>query len=67
MGCMRAIRLRCARSRRDSRDAAGVCVGRWHSRVKWRNQFIFNLALARFTQCGVELDPLYGVASGAER
>jgi predicted O-methyltransferase YrrM len=31
-----------------------------HSKVKWRNQFIFNLALARL-QCGVELDPLYNV------
>lgn len=31
-----------------------------HSRVKWRNQFIFNLALARL-QCGVELDPTYNV------
>src|SRR5215218_6448164 len=31
-----------------------------HSRVKWRNQFIFNLALARL-QCGVELDPIYNV------
>lgn len=31
-----------------------------HSHVKWRNQFIFNLALARL-QCGVELDPLYNV------
>jgi predicted O-methyltransferase YrrM len=31
-----------------------------HSRVKWRNQFIFNLALARL-QCGVELDPVYNV------
>lgn len=31
-----------------------------HSHVKWRNQFIFNLALARL-QCGVELDPTYNV------
>jgi len=31
-----------------------------HSKVKWRNQFIFNLALARL-QCGVELDQLYNV------
>lgn len=31
-----------------------------HSKVKWRNQFIFNVALARL-QCGVELDPLYNV------
>jgi predicted O-methyltransferase YrrM len=31
-----------------------------HSHVKWRNQFIFNLALARL-QCGVELDPVYNV------
>jgi predicted O-methyltransferase YrrM len=31
-----------------------------HSRVKWRNQFIFNLALARL-QCGVELDPIYNI------
>jgi len=31
-----------------------------HSQVKWRNQFIFNLALARL-QCGVELDPIYNV------
>jgi predicted O-methyltransferase YrrM len=31
-----------------------------HSQVKWRNQFIFNVALARL-QCGVELDPLYNV------
>jgi len=31
-----------------------------HSRVKWRNQFIFNLALARL-QCGVELDSVYNI------
>jgi predicted O-methyltransferase YrrM len=31
-----------------------------HNQVKWRNQFIFNLALARL-QCGVELDPVYNV------
>ncbi|HSL54834.1 MAG TPA: NPCBM/NEW2 domain-containing protein [Pyrinomonadaceae bacterium] len=31
-----------------------------HNRVKWRNQFIFNLALARL-QCGVELDSIYNV------
>ncbi|HEY6231413.1 MAG TPA: CmcI family methyltransferase [Pyrinomonadaceae bacterium] len=31
-----------------------------HRYVKWRNQFIFNLALARL-QCGVELDPIYNV------
>jgi len=31
-----------------------------HPRVAWRNQFIFNLALARL-QCGVELDPVYNV------
>lgn len=31
-----------------------------HSQVKWRNQFIFNLALARL-QCGVELDAIYNV------
>lgn len=31
-----------------------------HSHVKWRNQFIFNLALARL-QCGVELDAIYNV------
>jgi predicted O-methyltransferase YrrM len=31
-----------------------------HSHVKWRNQFIFNLALARL-QCGVELDSIYNV------
>src|SRR5215212_604567 len=36
-----------------------------HSRVKWRNQFIFNLALARL-QCGVELDPLYNVQLQAQ-
>ena len=31
-----------------------------HPHVKWRNQFIFNLALARL-QCGVELDSIYNV------
>jgi len=31
-----------------------------HPRVSWRNQFIFNLALARL-QCGVELDSIYNV------
>lgn len=31
-----------------------------HSHVKWRNQFIFNVALARL-QCGVELDPIFNV------
>lgn len=31
-----------------------------HRRVSWRNQFVFNLALARL-QCGVELDPIYNV------
>jgi predicted O-methyltransferase YrrM len=31
-----------------------------HRKVKWRNQFIFNLALARL-QCGVELDSIYNV------
>jgi predicted O-methyltransferase YrrM len=31
-----------------------------HSHVKWRNQFIFNLAVARL-QCGVELDSIYNV------
>ena len=31
-----------------------------HSHVKWRNQFIFNLALARL-QSGVELDSIYNV------
>ncbi len=31
-----------------------------HSQVKWRNQFIFNLALARL-QCGVELDAIFNV------
>jgi hypothetical protein len=36
-----------------------------HSRVKWRNQFIFNLALARL-QCGVELDPIYNVQLQAQ-
>jgi hypothetical protein len=30
------------------------------SDVWWRNQFVFNLALARL-QCGVELDPLYNI------
>jgi hypothetical protein len=28
--------------------------------VWWRNQFVFNLALARL-QCGVELDPVYNI------
>ncbi|HYV13305.1 MAG TPA: NPCBM/NEW2 domain-containing protein [Pyrinomonadaceae bacterium] len=36
-----------------------------HSRVKWRNQFIFNLALARL-QCGVELDSIYNVQLQAQ-
>lgn len=31
-----------------------------HPKVSWRNQFIFNLALARL-QCGVELDSAYNV------
>ena len=31
-----------------------------HKRVTWRNQFIFNLALARL-RCGVELDSSYNV------
>jgi predicted O-methyltransferase YrrM len=31
-----------------------------HARVSWRNQFIFNLALARL-QCGVELDSTFNV------
>jgi hypothetical protein len=31
-----------------------------HSNNWWRNQFIFNLALARL-RCGVELDPIYNV------
>lgn len=31
-----------------------------HQRVWWRNQFIFNLALARL-RCGVELDPGYNL------
>ena len=31
-----------------------------HPKVSWRNQFIFNLALARL-QCGVELDSSYNV------
>ena len=31
-----------------------------HPRVAWRNQFIFNLALARL-QCGVELGSIYNV------
>ncbi|HKG47252.1 MAG TPA: CmcI family methyltransferase [Pyrinomonadaceae bacterium] len=39
-------------------QAISWCDG--HSQVKWRNQFIFNVALARL-QCGVELDPLYNV------
>ncbi len=31
-----------------------------HRTISWRNQFIFNLALARL-QCGVELDSIYNV------
>lgn len=31
-----------------------------HRTLTWRNQFIFNLALARL-QCGVELDPVYNL------
>jgi hypothetical protein len=33
--------------------------------IWWRNQFIFNLALARL-QCGVELDPIYNVQLQAQ-
>lgn len=31
-----------------------------HGHIGWRNQFIFNLALARL-HCGIELDPTYNV------
>jgi predicted O-methyltransferase YrrM len=31
-----------------------------HSRIRWRNQFVFNLALARLN-CGAELDATYNV------
>jgi predicted O-methyltransferase YrrM len=43
-------------------------AARWvdeHPQIRWRNQFVFNLALARL-QCGAELDAAYNVQLHAQ-
>jgi predicted O-methyltransferase YrrM len=43
-------------------------AARWvdgHPHIRWRNQFVFNLALARL-QCGAELDATYNVQLHAQ-
>jgi predicted O-methyltransferase YrrM len=42
------------------RGMPGAIAWLAHPRVHWRNQFIFNLALARL-RCGVELDERYNI------